>query len=184
MAPRKNSTKAAAESTAAKEVKATEVTEEKTEPKAAEVKPAAKKAAEKKTAEKKTAEKKKEEPKPVQKAIATKKDTTKAIETKAGVLVEDAPAKAEKKPAAKKAAEKKPAAKKASSKAEVKTQMYLQFDGKEYTEKEIFQKVKEVWTKVLKNKVGDMKDVKIYLKPEESAAYYVVNDDTSGKIEL
>ena len=49
---------------------------------------------------------------------------------------------------------------------------------------EIFQKVKEVWTKVLKNKVGDMKDVKIYLKPEESAAYYVVNDDTSGKIEL
>ena len=49
---------------------------------------------------------------------------------------------------------------------------------------EIFQKVKEVWTKVLKNKVGDMKDVKIYLKPEESAAYYVVNDDTSGKIDL
>ena len=42
MAPRKNSTKAAAESTAAKEVKATEVTEEKTEPKAAEVKTAAK----------------------------------------------------------------------------------------------------------------------------------------------
>ena len=169
MAPRKNSTKAAAESTAAKEVKATEVTEEKTEPKAAEVK---------------TAAKKKEEPKPVQKAIATKKDTTKAIETKAGVLVEDTPAKAEKKSAAKKAAEKKPAAKKPSSKADVKTQMYLQFDGKEYTEKEIFQKVKEVWTKVLKNKVGDMKDVKIYLKPEESAAYYVVNDDTSGKIEL
>ena len=35
-----------------------------------------------------------------------------------------------------------------------------------------------------KNKVGDMKDVKIYLKPEESAAYYVVNGDTTGKIDL
>ena len=135
------------------------------------------------------------EPKPAQKAIGTKKDSTKAIETKAGVLVGEEPAKEEtvkeeKKPAAKKtaakkpAAEKKPAAKKAASKAEVKTEMFLQFSGKEYTEKEIFQKVKEVWTKVLKNKVGDMKDVKIYLKPEESAAYYVVNDDTSGKIDL
>ena len=157
MAPRKKSTTAAAESTSAKEVKATEP--------------------------------KKEEPKPVPKAIGTKKDTTKAIETKAGVLVEEKPAKEEKKPAAKKttekkSAEKKTATKKSSAKAEVKTEMFLQFDGKEFTEKEIFQKVKEVWTKVLKNKVGDMKEVKIYLKPEESAAYYVVNDDTSGKIEL
>ena len=62
--------------------------------------------------------------------------------------------------------------------------MFLQFAGKEYTEKEIFQKVKDVWTKELKNKVGDMKSVQIYLKPEESAAYYVVNGDTTGKIEL
>lgn len=62
--------------------------------------------------------------------------------------------------------------------------MFLQFAGKEYTEKEILQKVKDIWTKVLKNKVGDMKDVKIYLKPEESAAYYVVNGDTTGKVEL
>lgn len=184
MAPRKKSTAAAAESTSAKEVKSTEVTEEKSEAKAAEAKTTAKKAAEKNTAAEKGSEKKKAEPKPVPKAIGTKKDTTKAIETKAGVLVEEKPAKAEKKPAAKKAAEKKPAAKKPSAKAEVKTEMFLQFDGKEFTEKEIFQKVKEVWTKVLKNKVGDMKDVKIYLKPEESAAYYVINDDTSGKIEL
>ena len=61
---------------------------------------------------------------------------------------------------------------------------FLQFSGKEYTEKEILKKVKDVWTKDLKNKVGDMKDVKIYLKPEESAAYYVVNGDTTGKIDL
>ncbi len=179
MAPRKKSTAAAAESTSAKEVKSTEVTEEKSEAKAAEAKTTAKKAAEKNTAAEKASEKKKAERKPVPKAIGTKKDTTKA-----GVLVEEKPAKAEKKSAVKKAAEKKPAAKKPSAKAEVKTEMFLQFDGKEFTEKEIFQKVKEVWTKVLKNKVGDMKDVKIYLKPEESAAYYVINDDTSGKIEL
>ena len=66
----------------------------------------------------------------------------------------------------------------------MKTEMYLQFYGKEYSEKEILQKVKEIWTKVLKNKVGDMKDVKIYLKPEESKAYYVINGDTTGEVEL
>lgn len=124
------------------------------------------------------------------KAIETKKDTTKKLETKAAVLVDTPEEKTETKTAetkapAKKAAAKKPAAKKApAKKAEVKTEMFLQFAGKEYTEKEIFQKVKEIWTKVLKNKVGDMKDVKIYLKPEESAAYYVVNGDTTGKVEL
>ena len=62
--------------------------------------------------------------------------------------------------------------------------MFLQFAGKEYTEKEILQKVKEIWTKNLKKKVGEMKEVKIYLKPEESAAYYVVNGDTTGKVDL
>lgn len=123
------------------------------------------------------------------KAIETKKDTTKKLETKAAVLVDTPAAKAEEKTTAKKAAKKpaakKPAAKKApAKKAELKTEMFLQFAGKEYTEKEILQKVKDIWTKVLKNKVGDMKDVKIYLKPEESAAYYVVNGDTTGKVEL
>ncbi|WP_251390304.1 DUF6465 family protein [Mediterraneibacter agrestimuris] len=144
-----------------------------------------------KTAEVKTAEIKpekveiKKEVKETPKAIETKKDTTKAIETKAAVLVEETAAKKEEKTTAKKIAAKKPAAKKTTTKkAEVKTEMFLQFDGKEYTESEIFQKVKEVWTKVLKNKVGDMKTVQIYLKPEESAAYYVVNGDTTGKVDL
>ena len=87
--------------------------------------------------------------------------------------------------AVKKTAAKKTAAKKSTAKkAELKTEMFLQFAGKEYTEKEILQKVKEIWTKNLKRKVGEMKDVKIYLKPEESAAYYVVNGDTTGRVDL
>ena len=133
--------------------------------------------------------------KPAAKAIETKKDTTKKLETKAAVLVDTPEEKAaEKTTTAKKApakktaakpAEKKTTAKKApAKKAEVKTEMYLQFYGKEYSDKEILQKVKEIWTKVLKNKVGDMKDVKIYLKPEESKAYYVVNGDTTGEVDL
>lgn len=140
------------------------------------------------------------------KAIETKKDTTKKLETKAAVLVDTPEVQAEEvketaKKAAKKVAEKaadtadkavktvKKAAKKTTAakttkKAELKTEMFLQFSGKEYSEKEILKKVKDVWTKDLKNKVGDMKDVKIYLKPEESAAYFVVNTNVTGKIDL
>ena len=128
--------------------------------------------------------------KPAAKAIETKKDTTKKLETKAGVLVDTPEEKAAEKTTAKKAPAKKAAAKKTpakkapAKKAELKTEMYLQFYGKEYSDKEILQKVKEIWTKVLKNKVGDMKDVKIYLKPEESKAYYVINGDTTGEVDL
>lgn len=145
--------------------------------KAADVKTAAAAPAEDKTAKKETS---------AAKAIETKKDTTKKIETKAGVLVDTPEEKAaEKKAPAKKTAAKKTAAKKApAKKAELKIEMYLQFYGKEYSDKEILQKVKEIWTKVLKNKVGDMKDVKIYLKPEESKAYYVINGDTTGEVNL
>ncbi|MFV0528058.1 MAG: DUF6465 family protein [Lachnospiraceae bacterium] len=112
------------------------------------------------------------EVKPAQKAIETRKDSTKALETRAGVL-KDADTK---KPARKRTVTRK--------KAEVKTEMYFQFSGKEYTQKELFQKVKDIWTKELKNKVADLKEVNVYVKAEEHAAYYVINGETTGKIEL
>ena len=122
---------------------------------------------------------------------ASEEKAVKAETAKTDAAKETVKAAAETKPAEAPVAEKtedkpkKPAAKKTTAKtAEVKTEMFLQFAGKEYTEKEIFQKVKDVWTKVLKNKVGDLKDVKIYLKPEDSAAYYVINGDTTGRVEL
>ena len=139
------------------------------------------------------------------KAIEKKKDTTKKLETKAGVLV-DTPAAEEKKAATAKTAAKKTTAKKAAAKttaakktaakkttatkkaaakkAEIKTEMYLQFSGKEYSQEEILQKVKDIWTYDLHQNVDDIKDVQLYLKPEESAAYYVVNGVESGKVVL
>ena len=80
--------------------------------------------------------------------------------------------------------EKKETAKKKAVKTELKTEMILQFCGKEYSEKEILKKVKEVWTKDMKKKIGEMDSVKIYLKPEESAAYFVVNEEIVGKADL
>ena len=144
----------------------------------AEEKAAVKEAVEAKAvkAERKAEEKAAKTPvaKPEEKADKKETEAAKAIETK-----KESTMKLEK-TAAKKTAAKKSTAKK----AELKTEMFLQFAGKEYTEKEILQKVKEIWTKNLKRKVGEMKDVKIYLKPEESAAYYVVNGDTTGRVDL
>ena len=64
-------------------------------------------------------------------------------------------------------------AKKAAAKAPVKTQeVYVQFGGKEVSVKDLTEKVK------------DMTDVKVYVKPEENTAYYVVNGEVSGSMEL
>jgi hypothetical protein len=76
------------------------------------------------------------------------------------------------------------AAPKTTKKTEVKTEIIFQFGGIECSQKELMQKVKDVWTKKLKNKISDMKDLKIYVKPEEMAAYYVINGDVTGKIEF
>lgn len=72
-----------------------------------------------------------------------------------------------------------------AKKAPAKTQeIFIQFAGKEILDKDLTDKVKEIWTKELGNKVKDMVDVKIYVKPEESAAYYVINGDVTGSIDL
>lgn len=78
----------------------------------------------------------------------------------------------------------KPAAKTPAKKAVVKEKVYLQYLGKEIDSEDVMKKVKEQWTKVLKNKVGDIKSITIYMKPEENAAYYVINGDVTGNVEL
>lgn len=75
----------------------------------------------------------------------------------------------------------KPAAKKTPAKTQ---EIYFQSAGKEILDKDLTEKVKEIWTKELGNKVKDMTDVKIYVKPEENAAYYVINDDVTGSFEV
>ena len=43
---------------------------------------------------------------------------------------------------------------------------------------------KEYWTKELKKKVSEMKNVTVYVKPEEGRAYYVINDEITGDVAL
>lgn len=110
-------------------------------------------------------------------------EAKKEIEKKAPV--KKAAAKPEEKPAEKKTAIKKPVLKKtAAKKTAVKETIYLQYLGKEINKDDIIKQVKEVWTKQLKNKVGDLKSVDLYLKPEENAVYYVINGDVTGSLNI
>lgn len=88
---------------------------------------------------------------------------------------------AAKKPAAKKAAAK-PAAKKAAAKpAAPKETVKIQFGEAEYDLAEIRKAVEADCKRKFK---GTVASIAIYVKPEDKAAYYVINSDFSDKIDL
>ena len=91
-----------------------------------------------------------------------------------------------KKTAPAKKAEKKPAAtaKKTSSKKKTSTEVYVQFDGKEFTSSELIAQVKEIWTKEMGHKVSEATDMKVYVNANEGIAYYVINGDITGNFAL
>ena len=127
--------------------------------KTAEVKPAAEKPVEEKTAEVKSAEEKttavkSEEP---AKKTAAKKTTTR----------------------------KTTAAKKTTTKtAEPVTEVYVQYWGKEIHTSEVADRIKKIWTEDMGKKASELKDLKIYIKPEDNGAHYVINGDVTGFIGL
>lgn len=136
--------------------------------KTAEVKPADEKPVEEKTAEVKSAEEKttavkSEEP---AKKTAAKKTTTR------------------KTTAAKKTATKTAAKTTAAKKAEPVTEVYVQYWGKEIHTSEVADRIKKIWTEDMGKKASELKDLKIYIKPEDNGAHYVINGDVTGFIGL
>lgn len=83
----------------------------------------------------------------------------------------------------KKAAAKKAPAKKAAAKKEIKIKTYVQYMGRQVEEKDMIAAVKKSWTKAYGKKVGDIKDIALYIKPEDGAVYYVVNGTDTGSVE-
>ena len=119
-------------------------------------------AATKATAEKETAAKE-----------TVKKATTKAPATKAAAAkTEEAPAKKApaKKAPAKKAAPKKVAPNKTEVKAEAKVDFFVEFGGVQVSIDEVIKNVKLTLGK-------DAKEISVYLKPEESKAYFVADGE-------
>ena len=110
------------------------------------------------------------------KEVVTKAETAaKKTAEKAETAVKATAAKAE--TAAKKATVKKPAARKAAPKAPV-VNTVLQYGGKELSVAEMVEQAKANWT-------GDtVKAVNLYIKPEDSRVYVVINGEVAESIEL
>lgn len=119
-------------------------------------------AAQEVTAEKETAKK------APAKKTATKKAATKATETAETVV-------AEKKAPAKKAPAKKTAPKKVAPKkpapVETKVEFFVEFNGNQVSIDEVVKNIKLTLGK-------EPKEVKVYLKPEESKAYFVADGES------
>ena len=113
----------------------------------------------------------------------TVKEAPKA-EVKAEAVKTEAP-KAEKKEEGKAAPKKrgpKPKTEKTEKKEAVQN-VYVQFAGKEILTADLAAQVTEKWV-ALGHRASSIKELNLYVKPEDSAAYYVINGKESGKIEL
>ena len=120
--------------------------------------------------------------------MSVRKTTTKTAKTTTAAEM-TTPAKTEeiktepvstKKAPVKRAAAKKAAASTAAvKKAEAKETIYIQFAGAEYNLDEVRTNVKKAWMEETGKKESDIKDVQIYVKPEEHVAYYVVNQEVA-----
>ena len=114
---------------------------------------------------------------------AVKTTAPKTEEKKAEIKKDEvvaAPTKVEEK-AQKAAPEKKAPVKKATAKkAEVKSSLYVQFAGKSYAQEDFMKMAKDVWKYDLKQKASALASVELYVKPEESMVYYVMNKEFTG----
>lgn len=110
---------------------------------------------------------------------AAKATTKKAPAKKAAAKTEaKAEAAKEVKPAAKKATAKKPAAK-----AEKVVETYVEFAGNQVLLANVEASVKAAYI-AEGHRESSIKTMKVYVKPEENAAYYVINDNNVGRVDL
>jgi len=114
------------------------------------------------------------------KAEPAKAEVKKAEPKKAEAKKETVKKETVKKETAKKAA---PAKKAAAPKKAVSAKVTVQFGGQEVSMDTVVENVKKAF-EAEGNKVSAIKDLQVYVKPEEYAAYYVINQDITGKINL
>ncbi len=62
-----------------------------------------------------------------------------------------------------------------------KTSLFVEFNGNKVEDKTIVAAVKKEWTEA-GHKVGEIKSMDLYVKPEEAAVYYVINETETGKV--
>ena len=121
-----------------------------------------------KTAEVKAAEAKTTVKKTAKKAAAKTETAKKAVETAAA------------KATTKKVAAKKTAVKKAVAKKEVKTETFIQYNDEQTDMDAVLKRVEAD----LKAQKVAAKDIKLYIKPQDGACYYVADGKVAGRVDL
>ena len=116
------------------------------------------------------------------KAETEVKEAPKAETVKAEPAKAEAPKAEAKKAPAKRGPKPKTEAKKAEKKEAVQN-VYVQFAGKEISTTALTELVTEKWV-ALGHRASSIKSLDLYVKPEDGAAYYVINGKETGKIEL
>lgn len=137
------------------------------------------KAAEAKTTVKKTAKKAAAKTETAKKAVET---AAVKAETKVEAKVEEAKetVKEAAKATTKKVAAKKTAVKKAVAKKEVKTETFIQYNDEQTDMDAVLKRVEAD----LKAQKVAAKDIKLYIKPQDGACYYVADGKVAGRVDL
>lgn len=65
----------------------------------------------------------------------------------------------------------------------MKTEIFVEIDGKQVDIQGFIDIIKDIW-KSEGNLVKDLKDLKVYFKPNEQMCYYVINGGVEGKFEV
>ena len=124
-----------------------------------------------------------------------KAEAAKAEEKIAATIVKaEAPAKKEetapvkeekaaekKKPGRKPGSKTKPA--KAAKKEEAVAEIYVQYGPGESSVQNVVEKIKAEYVEQ-GHRASSIKSLKVYLKPEDRSAYYVINDKVAGRVDL
>ena len=105
--------------------------------------------------------------KKAEETVKKAEETAKKAETTVKAAAKTTAKKATKKAAAKKTAK--------AEKKELVPEVFVQFDGNEDVVANVIERAKEAFT-ANGHRASSIKSLKVYLKPEEYAAYYVIND--------
>lgn len=62
-----------------------------------------------------------------------------------------------------------------------KVSLFIQYQGQQTSQEEIISAIHNSWTEA-GNNLSDIRTMSIYVKPEDTAVYYVINDGDTGVI--
>ncbi len=66
---------------------------------------------------------------------------------------------------------------------DMKSELTIQYGGKDNKESDLVAMAKDAF-KAAGNKVSDIKKLDLYVQPENSIVYFVVNDDFNGEFQI